>query len=54
MKANSMMIALLQREIKHFTSSAMVMLNAAMGIIMCLIATGALLLYKNDIVMLLE
>ncbi len=53
MKANSMMVALLQREIKHFTSSAMVMLNAAMGIIMCLIATGALLIYKNDIIMLL-
>lgn len=53
MKANSMMVALLQREVKHFTSSAMVMLNAAMGIIMCLIATGALLIYKDDIVMFL-
>lgn len=53
MKANSMMIALIKREIKHFTSSAMVMLNAAMGIIMCLIATGALIIYKNDIIMML-
>lgn len=53
MKANSMMIALIKREVKHFTSSAMVMLNAAMGIIMCLIATGALFIYKDDIIMLL-
>lgn len=53
MKANSMMTALIKREIKHFTSSAMVMLNAAMGIVMCLIATGALLIYQEDIVMLL-
>lgn len=50
MKANSMLVALIQREVKHFTSSAMVMLNAAMGIIMCLIATGALIIYQGDIV----
>lgn len=53
MEAHSMMVALIKREVKHFTSSAMVMLNAGMGVIMCLIATGALIIYKEDIVLLL-
>ena len=51
MKQNTMFKALVIREIKHFTSNAMVMLNGAMGIILCIIAAGAVLIYQDEIQM---
>ena len=51
MKQNTMFKALVIREIKHFTSNAMVMLNGAMGIILCVIAAGAVLIYQDEIQM---
>lgn len=49
MKQNTMYKALLVRELKHFTSNAMVMLNGAMGIVLCLIATGAVMIYADEV-----
>lgn len=49
MKTNSLKKALLIREIKHFTSNAMVMLNGAVGIIFCIIGTIAVFIYGNQV-----
>ena len=54
MKTNSIKKALLIRELKHFTSNAMVMLNGAVGIIFCIIGAIALIIYSQDILMLLN
>ena len=54
MQANSITKALLIREVKHFTSNAMVMLNGAMGVVMTVIAAVALIIYKDDIQMLMN
>lgn len=42
--------ALFIREVKHFTSNAMVMLNAAAGVLMSLFAIVGLFVYKNDFI----
>lgn len=49
MKEQSVVQSLLVREIKHFTSNAMVMLNGAMGIVMTIIGTVALIIYSSDL-----
>jgi len=49
MKQNAMIKSLLIREIRHFTSNAMVMLNGAMGIIMTIIGSGALVIYASTL-----
>lgn len=54
MKENSMFKALLIREVRHFTSNAMVMLNGAIGIIFTIIGGIALIMYKDTIDMLLR
>lgn len=46
--------ALIIREFKHFTSNAMVMLNGAMGVVFTIVGAGALILYKDDIQMLID
>lgn len=53
MKANSVKKALLVREVKHFTSNAMVMLNGAMGIIICIIASVGILFYADNLKLML-
>lgn len=45
MKQQSIVKSLLVREIRHFTSNAMVMLNGAMGVIMTIIGAVALVIY---------
>lgn len=54
MKESSMLNALLHREFKHFTSNVMIMMNGAIGVILQLIATGALCFYVGDIQMILQ
>lgn len=54
MKTSSIKKALLMRELKHFTSNAMVMLNGAVGIMFCIIGSIALFIYADDIYMLLN
>lgn len=54
MEESSLKMALLKREFRHFTSNAMVMLNGAVGIIFCIIAAVALIIYDDDINMLLS
>lgn len=54
MKQNSMFKALVVREVRHFTSNAMVMLNGAMGIVLCVIASVAVLFYQQEIDMVLS
>ena len=49
MKQQSVIMTLLMRELRHFTSNAMVMLNGAMGIVLTVIATIALILYAPDL-----
>lgn len=49
MKANSVKTALLKREVKHFTSNAMVVLNGAMGMILCLMASIGVIFYADNI-----
>ncbi len=49
MKTHSLKKALLIREIKHFTSNAMVMLNGAVGILFCVIGAIAIFVYKEKI-----
>lgn len=51
LKTSSMKKALLMREIKHFTSNAMVMLNGAVGIMFCVIGTVGIFVYADDISM---
>lgn len=53
MEAKSLNKALLIREFRHFTSNAMVMLNGSMGVVFTLVGAGALILYKEDIQMLM-
>lgn len=54
MKTNSIKKALFIRELKHFTSNAMVMLNGTTGIIFCIIGVIAIILYADDIQLLLS
>ncbi len=54
MKANSVKKALLLREIKHFTSNAMVVLNGAMGTIMCIIGSIGALIYADNLKMIVD
>ena len=54
MKSQSVNRALLKREFQHFTSNAMVMINGAVGIVFCMIGAVALVMYADDIHMLLE
>ncbi len=54
MKQNTIFKALVIREVKHFTSNAMVMLNGAMGIILCIIASVAILFYQDEIHMIVQ
>lgn len=54
MNTKSLDKALLIREFKHFTSSAMVMLNGAMGVVFTIVGAGALVLYKDDMTMIME
>ncbi len=49
MKTNSIKKALLKRELKHFTSNAMVMLNGSVGILFCIIGAIFMIIYKEDI-----
>lgn len=49
MQTNSLQVALLKREIKHFTSNAMVMLNGAISIVFCIIGSIAVVLYTEEI-----
>lgn len=49
MKASSVKMALLVREIKHFTSNAMVVLNGAMGMIMCIIGAIGVIFYADSL-----
>lgn len=49
MKSHHIMVALLIRELRHFTSNAMVMMNGAVGILMSIIAIVAMIYYQNDI-----
>lgn len=53
MKQNSLFKALIMREVKHFTSNAMVMLNGAMGIVLCVIAAIFILFYKDEVHMIM-
>ena len=53
MKASSVKTALLLREIKHFTSNAMVVLNGAMGMIMCIIGSIGVIFYADTLKQLL-
>ncbi|MEG0366712.1 MAG: hypothetical protein RR585_07740, partial [Coprobacillus sp.] len=53
MEAKSLNKALLIREFRHFTSNAMVMLNGSMGVAFTLVGAGALILYKEDIQMII-
>ena len=48
-KVNTIQKALLLREIKHLTSNAMVMLNGVIGVVFCLIAAIALIIYVDDL-----
>lgn len=48
-KTSSLHSSLLKREIKHFTSNVMVMLNGAVGIVFCLIGAIAVILYADDL-----
>lgn len=54
MKESSIKKALLIREFKHFTSNAMVMLNGAAGVLLCLIGAIALVIYADDVRMLVD
>ncbi|HWQ58297.1 MAG TPA: hypothetical protein VN540_04685 [Clostridia bacterium] len=47
MKIDSADGALFKKELKHFLSSAMYMLNAGVGLVLLLIACGALIIQKN-------
>jgi len=49
MKSHSLYSSLLVREVKHFTSNAMVMLNGAIGIVFTLVAIVAVLIYAQDL-----
>ncbi|MFQ6794319.1 MAG: hypothetical protein ACLRT4_16295 [Thomasclavelia sp.] len=51
-KANSLKKSLLLRELRHFTSNAMVMLNAGMGLLFTVFLAGVLLVKGNDLMML--
>lgn len=54
LKTSSIKKALFMRELKHFTSNAMIMLNGAVGIIFCIIGSIALVIYADDIHLLLN
>lgn len=54
MKQNTIFKALVIREFKHFTSNAMVMLNGAMGTVLCIIVTVAVLFYQDEIHMIIQ
>ena len=54
MKQRNIKTALLMRELKHFTSNAMVMLNGAVGILMGIIALIAMFIYKDTIMITIE
>lgn len=54
MKANSVKKALLVREVKHFTSNAMVVLNGAMGTILCILACVGVVFYADSLKMILK
>lgn len=49
MQVQSVRKALLKRELKHFTSNAMVMLNGAIGIVFCIIGAVAVIVYAEDL-----
>lgn len=48
-KTNSINKSLLLREIKHFTSNAMVMLNGTVGIVFCIIGAVGVILYADNL-----
>lgn len=52
-QSNSQKIALLKRELNHFTSNPMVILNAALGIAFTVVLAGAVVIKGADIVELL-
>ena len=54
MKQKKMLFALYVREIRHFFSNAMVILNGIIGEIMLIIACAGLVIYKKDILMLVH
>lgn len=54
MKQKTTLYALYVREIRHFFSNAMVILNGITGEIMLVIACAGLIIYKNDILMLVH
>ena len=49
MKLRSPQKTLLIREVKHFTSNAMVMLNAGAGVLMSVFAIVGIIIYRNDL-----
>ena len=53
-KSSSQKLALFKRELKHFTSNPMVMLNAALGIAFTVVMAGALLVKGKELVDMLE
>ena len=54
MKSKSIFWSLVVREIKHFTSSAMVMMNGSMGVVFYLISAVAIFIYMDNVNVLLE
>lgn len=48
-KYNSQKLSLLKRELKHFTSNPMVMMNGALGIVFTLVLAGALLVKGSEL-----
>lgn len=53
-KFSSQKLALFKRELKHFTSNPMVMLNAALGIAFTVVMAGALLVKGTELLEMLE
>lgn len=49
MEVSTLNKALLKREARHFFSNAMVVLNGTMGVIMTILAAGAIVFYKDDL-----
>lgn len=53
-KTSSLQKALFMRELRHFTSNAMVMMNSAIGIVFTIFLAGALILKSNDVKMIVQ